>query len=118
MGMTSPLGRSSSPTTMCRSTASLLDEPLDQLPLTHLLTVVEHAPCRGIGGESGGSNRTYRIWLECAFERATTAATRRLIEDVLDDISMIGPIDGELDDLVVSALASVEFALEWDERHP
>lgn len=118
MVMTTPFGRPTSPVTTCLTTASLGDEPLDRLPLMQLLTLAEHAPCRGIGGDSGRSTRAYRVWLECAFERATTAATRRLIEDVLDDISMIGPIDDELDSLVVNALASVESALEWDEQHP
>jgi len=102
-------------------TSSLATVSLDQIAVMDLLTMLEHAPtigdADGIGGESGHSTRAYRIWLECAFERATTASTRRLIEDVLDDISLIGPIDDELDVLVVGALASVESALECDEQY-
>lgn len=115
--MTSPLGRSTPLTTTNLAAAALRHGPLHEVPVAELLTQSEHAPCRLVGGDSGGSTRAYRVWLECAFERATTAATRRLIEDVLDDISMIGPVDSELDALVIGALASVESALEWDERH-
>lgn len=89
---------------------------LDQIAVMDLLTLIEHAPTIAVGGESGRCTRAYQIWLECAFERATTASTRRLIEDVLDDISLVGPIDEELSDLVIGALASVESALECDER--
>ena len=89
---------------------------IDQIGVLDLLTLVEHAPTDELGCDSGRSTRSYRIWLECAFERATTASTRRLIEDVLDDISLIGPIDEELAEMVVGALASVESALECDER--
>lgn len=115
--MTSPLGRPTPQTVTCLTTRSLDVGPLDQVPVTDLLALVEHAPSVAIGGDSGRTNRAYQVWLECAFERATTSATRRLIEDVLDDISMIGPVDDELDALVVNALASVESALEWDEQH-
>lgn len=102
-------------------TSSLATISLDEIAVMDLLTLVEHAPTvgpdiDGIGGESGFSTRAYRIWLECAFERAATASTRRLIEDVLDDISVIGPIDDELQELVIGALASVESALECDEQ--
>lgn len=97
-------------------TSSLPTIALDQIAIMDLLTLVEHAPTIDVGGESGQSTRAYQIWLECAFERATTASTRRLIEDVLDDISAIGPIDDELDALVIGALASVESALECDEQ--
>ena len=89
---------------------------LDQIAVMDLLTLIEHAPTLDIGGDSGRSTRAYQVWLECAFERATTASTRRLIEDVIDDISLIGPIDAELDELVIGALASVESALECDEQ--
>jgi len=82
-----------------------------------LLTLIEHAPTLDIGGDSGHSTRPFQVWLECAFERATTASTRRLIEDVIDDISLVGPIDDELNELVLGALASVESALECDEQY-
>jgi len=98
-------------------TSSLPTIALDQIAVMDLLTLIEHAPTLDIGGESGHLTRAYQVWLECAFERATTASTRRLIEDVLDDISLIGPIDEELDDLVIGALASVESALECDEQY-
>ncbi len=97
-------------------TSSLPTIALEQIAVKDLLTLVEHAPTIDIGGNSGDTSRAYQLWLECAFERATTASTRRLIEDVLDDISLIGPIDDELDDLVIGALASVESALECDEH--
>ncbi len=97
-------------------TSSLHTIALDQIAVMDLLTLVEHAPTLDVGGDTGYSTRAYQVWLECAFERATTASTRRLIEDVLDDISLIGPIDDELDDMVVGALASVESALQCDEQ--
>ena len=97
-------------------TSPLSTISLDQIAVMDLLTLIEHAPTIDIGGVSGSCTRAYQIWLECSFERATTAATRRLIEDVLDDISVIGPIDDELTELVIGALASVESALECDER--
>lgn len=97
-------------------TPSLPTIALDQITVADLLTLVEHAPTIDIGGDSGRSMRACRIWLECAFERATTASTRRLIEDVLGDIDLIGPVDDELDELVIGALASVETALECDEQ--
>jgi len=97
-------------------TSTLVSISIDQIAVMDLLTLAEHAPTIDINGESGCATRAYQIWLECAFERATSASTRRLIEDVLDDISSIGPIDDELTDLVIGALASVESALECDER--
>lgn len=90
--------------------------PVDQIAVMDLLTLVEHAPTFDVGGDSGRSTRAYQIWLECAYERATTASTRRLISDVMDDISLVGPIDDELDELIIGALASVESALEIDEQ--
>lgn len=98
-------------------TSSLSTIALDQIAVMDLLTLVEHAPTLDVGGDSGRLNRAYQVWLECAFERATTASTRRLIEDVLDDINLIGPIDDDLDDLVIGALASVESALECDDQY-
>lgn len=98
-------------------TSSLPTIALDQISVVDLLSLTEHAPTLDVGGDSGNSTRAYQVWLECAFERATTASTRRLIEDVIDDISLIGPIDHELDDLVIDALASVESALECDEQY-
>lgn len=107
--------------------SSLATISLDQIAVSDLLALVEHAPTLDVdsdagaagrvGGDSGRSIRAYRIWLECAFERAATASTRRLIEDVLDDIATIGPIDDELNSLVIGALASIESALECDEQH-
>lgn len=97
-------------------TSSLTTIALDQIAVLDLLTLTEHAPTVDVGGDSGRSSWAYQVWLECAFERATTASTRRLIEDILDDISLIGPIDDELDVLVIGALASVESALECDDQ--
>ncbi len=97
--------------------APLTTVSLDQIGVMDLLSLVEHAPTPEVGSESGHSTRAYRIWLECAFERASTASTRRLIEDVLDDIASIGPIDDELTEMVVGALASVEAALECEGCH-
>ncbi len=97
-------------------TSSLRTIALDQIAVMDLLTLVERSPTLDVGGDSGHSTRAYQVWLECAFERATTASTRRLIEDVLDDISLIGPIDDELDDIVVGALASVESALQYNKQ--
>lgn len=114
--MTPPLGRQTSLTSASLTLTSLEVRPAHRIPVLDLLASVEHAPTVTIGGDSGRSTRAYQVWLECAFERATTAATRRLIEDVLDDIATIGPIDDELDALVVEALASVESALELDQQ--
>lgn len=97
-------------------TSSLPTIALDQIAVMDLLRFTEHAPTIDVGGDSGRSTRAYQVWLECAFERATTASTRRLIADVLDDINLIGPIDDELDELVIGALASVESAIECDEH--
>lgn len=51
-------------------------------------------------------------WLREAYLRAQTAATRRLVADVLDDVRAIGEIDDELTDMIIGALASVEAALD------
>lgn len=53
-------------------------------------------------------------WLHRAYSRADSAATRRLVADVLDDVRAIGDIDDELTDLVIGALASVEAALDLE----
>ncbi len=53
-------------------------------------------------------------WLEDAMERAETAQTRRLIADVLGDVRALGPIDDDLVELVIGALASVDAALDLD----
>lgn len=53
-------------------------------------------------------------WLEDAMERAETAQTRRLIADVLGDVRALGPIDDDLVELVIGALASVDAAMDLD----
>ena len=98
-------------------TSLLTTISLDQVAVRDLLTWTEHAPTVDVSGERGDSTRAYQIWLECAFERATTASTRRLIGDVLGDISVLGQIDDELEALVIGALASIESALECDEQY-
>ena len=98
-------------------TSFLSTSSLDQIAVVDLLTLTEHASTADVGADSGNGSLAFQIWLECAFERATTASTRRLIEDVIDDIAVIGPVDDELEALVVGALASVESALECDEQY-
>jgi hypothetical protein len=98
-------------------TSSLSTVSLDRVAVGDLLMLTEHVPTAHVAGESGNPTLAYQVWLECALERATTASTRRLIGDVLEDISVMGPIDEELESLVIGALASVECALECDEQY-
>lgn len=98
-------------------TSSLSTIALDSIAVSDLLLLTEHPTTSDVGGDGGNSTHAHQVWLECAFERAITASTRRLIEDVLDDISVIGPIDDELSELLIDALASVECALECDEQY-
>ncbi len=53
-------------------------------------------------------------WLRQAYLRAQSAATQRLVSDVLDDVKAIGEIDDELTELILGALASVEAALDLE----
>lgn len=85
--------------------------PLSSLSVVDLLAVLEPAD-DGAFGSDGGSALKYRRWLEEAMGRAETASTRRLISDVLEDVRTIGPINGELAEVVLGALCSVELALE------
>lgn len=79
--------------------------PLSELELDRLLATRSSAALLPAACEA---------WLRRAYERADTAATRRLVADVLDDVRAIGEIDDELTELVIGALASVEAALEHE----
>jgi hypothetical protein len=51
-------------------------------------------------------------WLLDLYQSTTDTMLRDLITDVLDDLRMLGPIEGEFEDVVLGALASIEVAFE------
>lgn len=51
-------------------------------------------------------------WLLDLHQSTTDASLRLLITEVLDDLRDLGPVEGEFEDLVLGALASVEVAYE------
>lgn len=51
-------------------------------------------------------------WLLDLYQNTTNAQLRTLISEVLDDLRALGPIEGEFEDIVLGALASVETAFE------
>lgn len=57
-------------------------------------------------------------WLERAYDSTPDLAIRRLIDDVLDDLWSLGSTDGELSELVIGALGSVQAALELSSDVP
>ncbi len=54
-------------------------------------------------------------WLLDLHQSTEDEGVRLLISDVLEDLRMLGPIDGEFEDVVLGALASVEIAFEMVE---
>lgn len=88
--------------------ASLRTAPLSSICLAELLTKVEPVPEIAM--------TSYEQWLHAAMHRAETAATRRLVSDVLEDVRLIGAIDDELSELIIGALGSIEIALELEQR--
>lgn len=54
-------------------------------------------------------------WLLDLHQSTADEGIRRLIADVLEDLRMLGPVDGEFEDVVLGALASVEIAFEMIE---
>ncbi len=69
-------------------------------------TVTDH------DGDSAISFDRCTDWLLDLYQSTTDEGLRLLIADVLEDLRMIGPIDGEFEDIVLGALASVEVAFE------
>jgi hypothetical protein len=51
-------------------------------------------------------------WLLDLYQAATDARLHVLISEVLDDLRELGPIEGEFEDVVLGALASVEAAFD------
>ncbi len=51
-------------------------------------------------------------WLLDLHQSTADAGLRMLITDVLEDLRELGPIEGEFEDVVLGALASVEVAFE------
>jgi len=51
-------------------------------------------------------------WLLDLHQETHSAQLRTLISEVLDDLRALGPIEGEFEDVVLGALASVEAAFE------
>ncbi len=51
-------------------------------------------------------------WLLDLFQTTQDAQLRALITEVLDDLRALGPVEGEFEDIVLGALASVEVAFE------
>jgi len=51
-------------------------------------------------------------WLLDLYQVTADAQLRTLISEVLDDLRALGPIEGEFEDIVLGALASVEAAFE------
>ena len=51
-------------------------------------------------------------WLLDLYQSTSDAQLRCLVTDVLQDLRELGPIEGEFEDIVLGALASVEVAFE------
>lgn len=51
-------------------------------------------------------------WLLDLYQVATDARLQVLISEVLDDLRELGPVEGEFEDVVLGALASVEAAFD------
>ena len=49
------------------------------------------------------------------YQDTTSTQLRTLISEVLDDLRELGPVEGEFEDIVLGALASVEAAFEMVE---
>lgn len=86
---------------------------LSSIDTATLLTRL-HPADDGVFGADSRPPAAVVDWLEQALERAETAQTRRLIADVLGDVRALGPIDDDLVELVIGALASVDVALDLD----
>ncbi len=54
-------------------------------------------------------------WLLDLYQDTTSTQLRTLISEVLDDLRELGPVEGEFEDIVLGALASVEAAFEMVE---
>ncbi|MGF1598634.1 MAG: hypothetical protein ACFCVK_17185 [Acidimicrobiales bacterium] len=54
----------------------------------------------------------YQVWLERAARRTSHPGVRRLIADVSAELRALGPVDRELESVVLGALASVAAALD------
>lgn len=72
-------------------------------------TVTDH------DGEAAISFDRCTDWLLDLHQSTKDEGIRRLIADVLEDLRMLGPVDGEFEDVVLGALASVEIAFEMVE---
>lgn len=51
-------------------------------------------------------------WLLDLYQSTSDQGLRLLIAEVLDDVRTLGPVEGEFEDVVLGALASVEIAIE------
>lgn len=51
-------------------------------------------------------------WLLDLYQVTVDVQLRALITDVLDDLRALGPVEGEFEDIVLGALASVEAAFD------
>ncbi len=51
-------------------------------------------------------------WLLDLYQTTEDTDLRALITEVLDDLRSLGPVEGEFEDIVLGALASVEAAFE------
>ncbi len=51
-------------------------------------------------------------WLLDLYQTTEDVQLRTLITEVLDDLRALGPVEGEFEDIVLGALASVEVAFE------
>lgn len=51
-------------------------------------------------------------WLLDLYQGTADSQLRTLISDVLDDLRALGPVEGEFEDIVLGALASVEAAFD------
>jgi hypothetical protein len=51
-------------------------------------------------------------WLLNLHETTTDADLQLLVREVLEDLRALGPVEGEFEDVVLGALASVEVAFE------
>lgn len=54
-------------------------------------------------------------WLLDLYQDTTSTQLRTLVSEVLEDLRELGPVEGEFEDIVLGALASVETAFEMIE---
>lgn len=54
-------------------------------------------------------------WLLDLYQQTNDVGLRSLVSDVLDELRLLGPVEGEFEEVVLGAVASVEIAFEIKE---